>query len=115
MEICLADALEKYCKFASFSTEEIIVSLKGYDPHRGLDLSEYNIADIHDISFKRDSLLHQWGCDVFFGPYGMMNSYAGSGIFPGFNGAGISNQGWISLHNLHENIEMINRMTGSAP
>ena len=31
------------------------------------------------------------------------------------NGAGISNQGWISLHNLHENIEMINRMTGSAP
>ena len=115
MEICLADALEKYTKFATFQTEDIVVSLKGYDPKNGLDLSEYNIADIHDISFRRDCLFQQWGCDIFFGPYGMMNSYAGSGIFPGFNGAGISNQGWISLHNLHENLEMIHRMTGSAP
>lgn len=115
MEICLADALEKYSKFASFDIQDIIVDLDNYDPKDGLDLTEYNIADIHDISFKRDSLLHRFETDVFFGPYGMMNSYAGSGIFPGFNGAGISNQGWISLHNLHENLEMINRLTGSAP
>lgn len=115
MEICLADALEKYSKYATFEIDSVIVPLRGYDKQRGLDLSEYNFADIHDISFKRDCLLQQWGCDIFFGPYGMMNSYAGAGIFPGFNGAGISNQGWISLHNLHENLEMINRMTGSAP
>lgn len=115
MEICLADALEKYTKYAQFETQDIVVPLKGYSREHGLDLHEYNIADIHDISFKRDALLQRWGCDIFFGPYGMMNSYAGAGIFPGFNGCGISNQGWVSLHNLHENLEMINRLTGSAP
>ena len=115
MEICLADALEKYTKYASFETCDIPVSLRNYDSKKGLDLSEYNIADIHDISFKRDTLLHGWGCDIFFGPYGMMNSYAGAGIFPGFNGAGIGNTGWVSLHNLHENLELIHRMTGSVP
>lgn len=115
MEICLADALEKYSKYSQSEIDDTIVSLEGYDREKGLDLSEYNFSDIHDISFKRDCLLQQWGCDIFFGPYGMMNSYAGQGIFPSMNGAGISNQGWISLHNLHENLEMINRMTGSAP
>jgi len=115
MEICLADALEKYSKFATFEIQDIVVSLDKYDDRNGLDLTEYNIADIHDISFKRDTLLHGYGQDLFFGPYGMMNSYAGAGIFPGFNGAGIGNSGWVSLHNLHENLEMINRMTGSAP
>ena len=115
MEICLADALEKYTKYASFEIQDIVVSLKDYDSKNGLNLAEYNIADIHDIAFKRDTLTHRFGCDIFFGPYGMMNSYAGAGLFPGFNGAGVGNGGWVSLHNLHENLEMINRLTGSAP
>ena len=114
-EIALQEALELYTKFASFDVEDIVVSLEKYDPKCGLDLSEYKIADIHDISFRRDAFLQLWGCDFIFGPYGMMNSYAGQGIFPGGNGAGIGNQGWVSLHNLHEFIEMANRVTGSAP
>jgi hypothetical protein len=114
-EIALQEALELYTKFASFDVEDIVVSLERYDPKLGLDLSEYRIADIHDISFRRDAFLQMWGCDWFFGPYGMMNSYAGQGIFPGGNGAGLGNQGWVSLHNLHEFIEMANRVTGSSP
>lgn len=114
-EIALQESLELYTKFASFDIEDIIVEFDDYDDKRGVDVSRYNIADIHDISFKRDALVQGWGADLFFGPYGMMNSYAGSGIFPGFNGAGIGNSGWVSLHNLHENLEMIHRMTGSAP
>lgn len=115
MEMCLGDALEKYSKYASFPIEDIVVPLKGYDPKKGLDLSEYNITDIHDISFKRDTLLYGFGNDMFFGQYALMQSYAGSGIFPFFNNVGTSNGSWVSLHNLHEHFEMMNRVTGSMP
>ena len=115
MEICVADALEKYSKFANFDVRDIMVPIDSYDPKLGLDLSRYNIADIHDISFKRDALLYGFGNDMFFGTYAMMQSYAGSGVFPFFNNIGTTNGSWISLHNLHENLQMINRLTGSSP
>jgi hypothetical protein len=67
IQVCIADAIEKYTKYASFDTQDIIVSLDGYVKGKGLDLSEYNIADIHDISFKRDTLLYGFGNDLFFG------------------------------------------------
>lgn len=114
-EICVADAIEKYSKYASFPIRDQIISIEHYDKKEGIDLSEYNIADIRDISFKRDALLFGYGNDIFFGPYGMMNSYAGAGVFPFSNGLGGYNTGWVGLHNLHENLEMINRLTGSAP
>ena len=115
MEICVADALEKYSKFANFDIQDILVPIDSYDPKRGLDLSKYNIADIHDISFKRDALLYGFGNDMFFGTYAMMQSYAGSGVFPFFNNVGTTNGSWISLHNLHEHLQMIGRLTGSSP
>lgn len=115
MEICVADALEKYSKFASFDIQDILVPIDSYDPKTGLDLSRYNIADIHDISFKRDALLYGFGNDMFFGTYAMMQSYAGSGVFPFFNNIGTTNGSWISLHNLHEHLQMIGRLTGSSP
>lgn len=74
-----------------------MVPLKGYDKNLGLDLSKYNISDILDISFKRDTLLNGFGNDMIFGWYGMLNSQSGNGIFPGFSGAGIGSTGWISL------------------
>ena len=115
MEICVADALEKYSKFANFDIRDILVPIDSYDPKLGLDLSRYNIADIHDISFKRDALLYGFGNDLFFGTYAMMQSYAGSGVFPFFNNVGTTNGSWISLHNLHEHLQMIGRLTGSSP
>ena len=115
MEICVADALEKYSKFASFEIRDILVPIDSYDPKTGLDLSRYNITDVHDISFKRDALLYGFGNDLFFGTYAMMQSYAGSGVFPFFNNVGTTNGSWISLHNLHEHLQMIGRLTGSSP
>lgn len=114
-EICVADALEKYAKYASFPIEDIIVPLEGYDKELGLDLSEYNIADIHDISFQRDSIYAMFGQDMFFGQYGMMQSYAASGIFPFAGSLGMNNGCWVSVHNLREHLEMIHRLTGSCP
>ena len=115
IQVCIADAIEKYTKYASFDTQDIIVSLDGYVKGKGLDLSEYNIADIHDISFKRDTLLYGFGNDLFFGTGALLQSYAGAGVFPFFNNVGTTNGSWIGLHNLHEHLEMINRMTGSCP
>lgn len=115
IEICLNDALTLYTKYASFPIEDIIIPLKGYDPHLGLDVSKWNIADIHDISFKRDTLLYGFGNDMIFGQYGMMQGFASAGVFPFFNSTGTGAGSWVSLHNLHEHFDMINRMTGSTP
>jgi len=113
-EYCLMKALQVYTKFASQPVEDIIVPLKGYDKNLGLDLSEYNIADIHDISFRRDSIYAMFGQDMFFGQYAMMQTYAGAGVFP-FGGLGMNNGCWVSVHNLREHLDMINRVTGSNP
>lgn len=115
IEVCAADAIEKYTKYASFEVQDILVNLNGYVPGKGIDLSEYNIADIHDISFRRDALLYGYGNDLFFGTGALMQSYAGNGIFPFFNSVGTPNGSWVGLHNLHEHLEMINRLTGSVP
>ena len=68
----MADAIELYSKYASFDIQDLIVPLSGYTLSGGLDLSEYNIADIHDISFRRDTLLYGFGEDIMFGQYAMM-------------------------------------------
>lgn len=115
IQVCAADAIEKYTKYASFDIQDILVPLDSYVPGKGIDLSEYNIADIHDISFKRDALLYGFGNDLFFGTGAMLQSYAGAGVFPFFNNVGTTNGSWIGLHNLHEHLEMINRLTGSCP
>ena len=115
IQVCVADAIEKYTKYASFDIQDILVSLDGYDPNTGLDLSRYNIADIHDISFRRDTLLYGFGNDLFCGTGALLQSYAGAGVFPFFNNVGTTNGSWVGLHNLHEQLEMINRMTGSCP
>lgn len=72
IQVCVADAIEKYTKFASFDIQDIVVPLDGYVRGKGLDLSKYNIADIHDISFKRDALLYGFGNDLFFGTGAML-------------------------------------------
>lgn len=115
IQVCAADAIEKYTKYASFDIQDIIVSLDGYVPGKGLDLSQYNIADIHDIAFRRDTMLYGFGNDLFFGTGAMLQAYAGAGTFPFFNSVGTTNGSWIGLHNLHEHLEMINRLTGSCP
>jgi hypothetical protein len=115
LNVAVQDALEKYTKYATYEDTDIMVDLFGYDREKGLDLSEYNIASITDIAFRRDSLLYGYGNDFFFGLPALMNSYAGAGIFPFMNHVGSANGSWVSLHNLHENIELINRMTGSMP
>ena len=113
IEICMADAIELYSKYASFDIQDLIVPLSGYTLSGGLDLSEYNIADIHDISFRRDTLLYGFGEDIMFGQYAMMNQYNSAGLFPWANNCGAPATGWVSLHNLYEHLEMINRLTGS--
>lgn len=115
LNVAVQDALEKYTKYATYEDTDIMVDVRDYDPKNGLDLSQYNIAVITDIAFRRDSLLYGYGNDFFFGMPALMNSYAGAGIFPFMNHTGSSNGSWVSLHNLHENIELINRMTGSMP
>lgn len=115
-DVCIADALTLYSKYASFEIEDIMVDLCDYEHGRGINLSRYNICDIHDVAFGRDSYL--WGVggmDAFFGFPAYLQSYSGAGIFPFFNSAGHTAGSWVGLHNLHENLEMIHRMTGSMP
>lgn len=119
IQVCAADAIEKYTKYASFDIHDIVIDLTEegrYNRERNeVNLQDKNIADIHDIAFDRDTLLYGFGNDLFFGTGAMLQSYAGAGVFPFFNNVGTTNGSWIGLHNLHENLEMINRMTGSCP
>lgn len=65
-DLCIQNALERYTKYASFDIEDIVVDLKDYVKGVGIDLSQYHIADIRDISFPRDFLMYGYG-DLFFG------------------------------------------------
>lgn len=112
IEICVADALEMYTRYAFFPTKDLVYPLKDYQPEKGLYLGNENVAAVRDVSFERDALLYGYG-DLYFGLPAMIQSY--NGVFPFFNNGGSYYGCWVSLHNLHENMEMIHRMTGSNP
>ena len=114
IEICLADALEIYTKYAWFGPDKYLaVNLKFYVPGKGLDLHGFNISSVKEISTPRDNLMGQ-GMDMFFSPYAFFGQGMGSTPLFGMNGTSAVGS-WVLYHNMHEWFELSRRMCGSNP
>lgn len=118
MDVCIADALTIYSKYASFPREDLIIDAKEYIPGKGVDLKRYSVATVYDISFENSAFGQLFGIgnnDIMWGMGAYLQQGASGGLFPFFNNGRSYGTGWVSLHNLHENISLISRMTGSMP
>lgn len=115
LDSCVADAIAVYSKYCYTEEKYLMVNLRHYKPHVGLDLRDFNVVSVKDISFQRDNMFGMYG-DMFFGPYayfGQGASGLGSPMF-GF-GSGNPVGGWVTYHNVMEFFDLCKRMTGSNP
>ena len=100
LNYCIARATEIYTKYAYLGPDKfLVVDMNRYEPGRGLDLHEFNIASVKDI----------WGAYAFLGQ--------GNGLYPMFNKAGTTPTigNWVTWHMVSEFFDLTKRMTGSNP
>lgn len=113
LNTCIADAISLYSKYAYTPEKYLIVNTKFYVPGVGINLMDYNIMSIKDISFQRDNLFGMSGNDMFFSPYAFFGQGVGSPAF------GLGSQSyvgtWTTYHNIHEWFDLTKRMMGSNP
>lgn len=114
IEICLADALEIYTKYAWLGPDKyLVVNLKFYEPGKGINLKGFNITSVKEISTPRDNMMGQ-GMDMFFSPYAFFGQGMGSTPLFGMNGTSAVGS-WVLYHNMHEWFELSRRMCGTNP
>ena len=110
---CIADGISLYSKYAYTPEKYLIVNTKFYKPGIGIDLKDYNIMSVKDVSFQRDNIFGMTGNDMFFGPYAFFGQGVGSPAF------GLGSQSyvgtWTTYHNIHEWFDVAKRMMGSNP
>lgn len=113
LNVCIQNALEKYTKYASFGVDKfLVINLEKYESDVGINLSEFNIASVKDLSFPRDNAFQMNG-DLFWGAYAFLGQGGG---YPFFNSNGTTFTGsWVTWHNVNEFFELSKRMTGSNP
>lgn len=120
---CIADALAVYTKYAYNPPRYLIVNTRFYkhkcpececnpDFIEGLDLTEYNIQQVKDISLQRDNVFGLAN-DMFFSPYAFFGQGVGSPMF-GLGGQSYVGT-WTTYHNIHEWFDLAKRMMGSNP
>jgi hypothetical protein len=51
LDSCVADAIATYSKYCYMEEKYLTVNLRFYKPHVGLDLKDFNIVSVKDISF----------------------------------------------------------------
>lgn len=109
---CIADALAVYTKYAYAPEKYLVVNLKYYEHGRGVNLSEFNIMSVKDVSFQRDNIMGMAN-DMFFGPYAFFGQGVGSPMFGlgGGNWVGA----WTTYHGIHEFFDLTKRMLGTSP
>lgn len=113
LNTCIADAIAIYSKYAYTPEKYLIVNTKFYKPGVGIDLKDFNIMSVKDISFQRDNLFGMHGSDMFYGPYAFFGQGVGAPVF------GLGSQSyvgtWTTYHNIHEWFDVTKRMMGSNP
>ena len=117
LDVCIANALQLYTKYAYFPTQYLVVNLADYKPNEGICLKKWNVASVRQISvgYQGNGLYGLDAGDVFFGMGAFMRTqFAQSG----FLGSGMGNHwsgNWITYQNFQEYAHMVNRMCGSNP
>lgn len=110
---CIADALAVYTKYAYQPEKYLVVNLKHYKPHIGIDLTPFKVMSVKDISFQRDNIFGM-GNDMFFGPYAFFGQGGyGSPLFGVGGGNWVG--AWTTYHGIHEFFDLTKRMLGSQP
>lgn len=112
LNACIGDAIQLYSKYAYRPEQYLTINLKYYKPGKGIDLTNFKIMSIKDISFQRDNIFG-FGQDMFFGAYAFMGQGQGSPFF-GY-GSGNTVGAWTTYHACHEYFDLTKRMLGSGP
>lgn len=112
LDVCIGDAIAVYTKYAYYPEKYLVVNLGKYKPGVGIDLSEFNIMQVKDISFQRDNIFGMQH-DMFFGPYAFFGQGPGSPMFGLGNGNWVGS--WVSYHGIHEFFDLTKRMLGTQP
>ena len=71
LNLCIADAISLYSKYAFTPEKYLVVNLNFYEKDVGIDLSEFNIMSVKDIALQRDNIFGMQN-DMFFGMYAFM-------------------------------------------
>lgn len=112
LDVCIHDGISLYSKYAYTPERYLVLNLKYYEPGRGIDLSEFKVMSVKQISLPRDNIMGQYG-DMFFGPY----SFFGQGTgFPFFqHGMGNYVGAWTTYHAISEFFNLSKEMMGNNP
>jgi len=113
LNLAVQNSLEKYTKYAYFGPDKyLVVNVNKYEHGRGINLAEFDVASVKDVSFQRDNAFLMSG-DLFWSSYAFLGQGGG---YPFLNNSGNSFTGsWVTWHNVHEFFELSKRMTGSNP
>ena len=116
LDVCIANALQLYTKYAYFPEQYLVVNVANYEPGIGLDLKPWNVAVVRNVTvgYQGNGLYGLDAGDVFFGMGAFMRTqFAGSGFLG--SAAGHWSGNWITYQNFQEYAHMVNRMCGSNP
>ena len=116
-DVCIQNALQLYTKYAYFDDKYLMVDANNYEPGKGLDIKQWNVAVVKDMATTRDAMYGIGSSDFFFGWPAMLNGQYGGGPFFGSTYGNYMNWsgGFVTYHNFVEFTELAKRMTGSNP
>ena len=108
----ISNAMRIFTKYFYTPDKYLVLNLKHYKPGIGIDLSEFKVMAVKDISYQRDAVLG-YGVDPFFNPYAYFGQGQGGPFFGMGNGNSVGT--FTTFHNLNEWFHMAERLTGSNP
>lgn len=111
LNACIAAAIRIFTRYEFHDESYLQVNLRYYKPGEGLDLHDFHIMSVKDISTQRDAIFGQQP-DLFFGMYAYMGQGVGS---PMFNMGSVNPVGmWTLWHNAHEFYDLSKKMCGNG-
>ena len=112
LDVCIHDGIALFSKYSYYPERYLLLNLKYYEPGKGIDLHEFKVMSVKQISLPRDNIMGQYG-DMFFGPYAFFGQGTG---FPFFqNGMGNYVGAWTTYHAISEFFNLSKEMMGNNP
>ena len=112
LKSCIGDAIRIFTRYEYHPDSYLTVNLKYYKPGEGLDLHDFHIMSVKDISTSRDAIFGSQP-DMFFGMYAYMGQGQGSPMYAMGNSNPVGM--WTLYHNAHEFYDLSKKMCGSNP
>lgn len=80
LDVCIADAIQLYSKYAWRPPQYLKLDVKDYKPGKGWDLSKQRVMSVKNIATQADNVLQGYG-DLFFSPYAAFGQGVASPMF----------------------------------